>query len=336
MVPYFHKTDVDEAFYDHNIRSRIPSRIIDAHGHFSLPEHDVALTEKSHAVKWVLDSWTDMSYEDARGYASALFPKLSVDFVALPKPLRGVDTAGNNSYIAALIRDKGIRGLYTPLPEEDTAQIERKYISGGFCGFKPYPYMADAVIMGEVSIFEFMPKEQFALADKLKAAVLLHLPRAGRLADGNNISEIREILDRYPDIKLVLAHFGRCFQPMYFEKGLDLLGDDIKRLWFDTSAVISPDVYELAAGHLDRTRIIFGTDIPIMLWHGRYEWDDKGYYNICREDFVWNKHKYPDEEAGYTYYVYEQINNTLNAFEEDKDAVENIFHRNAENVYKGV
>ena len=68
----------------------------------------------------------------------------------------------------------------------------------------------------------------------------------------------------------------------------------------------------MAFARLDHRRIIYGTDLPMLLWHGKREWDEHGYHNLCREDFSRNKHKYPQGEAGYTYYLYEQFNNILN------------------------
>ena len=89
----------------------------------------------------------------------------------------------------------------------------------------------------------------------------------------------------------------------------------------------------LAAEHLDHRRILFGTDEPIFLWHGKREWDAAGYHNLCREDFRWNAHKYPEDEEHYTFFVYEQVKNILDAWAGDDEAVLDIFARNAEAVY---
>ena len=333
MYAYFHKTGLDEEYYERNLAYGLPDRIIDAHGHFNLPEHVAAVSPETIAGDWALECGLLMSYEDARHYTSVMFPGKEVDFVMLPWPLREADTEGNNAYVSSIIKNKGQRGLYTLRPEYPVEKVEKDYIKGGFCGFKPYPYMASAVKGAEVSIFDFMTHDHFRLANSLKAPVLMHLPRAGRLPDPDNISEIREILDRYPDVKLVVAHFGRCFQHEHFELAIGLLGEDVHRLWLDTAAVLNPKVYELAFKHLDHKRILYGTDIPIMLWHGTREWDEYGYHNLCREDFSWNTHKYPEDEEKYTYFIYEQINNMLKLIGGDREKIEDVFKRNAESVY---
>ncbi len=333
MYSYFHKTELDRMFYERHLRNRLPDTIIDAHAHFNLPEHVANISPQTVAGDWALECGLLMSYEDACSYISAMFPDQTWNFVALPWPLRDADTTGNNAYVSSLIKGHAQRGLYTVRPSYKPAEIEKAYLAGNFCGFKPYPYMASTVKGADVSIFDFMPHAQFELADRLHAAVLMHLPRAGRLPDPENISEIRTILNRYPNVRLVLAHFGRCFQHEYFQRGLDALGEDVNRLWFDCAAVLNPKVYELAWKRLDYRRILFGTDLPIFLWHGKREWDEKGYHNLCREDFSWNKHLYPQEEDSYTFFLYEQLNNILNIFGDDTEVLQHIFSKNAESVY---
>lgn len=334
MYDYFQKTPVDEEYYREHIKDRMPKTIVDSHAHFNLPEHIKNVTAKEIAEDWALESGMLMPYEDAQAYVSTLLPDQSVKFVCLPWPLKNADTVGNNQYIDSIVTSHGERGLFTNRPEYSVAYIEQAYQAGHFSGFKPYPYMASSIKGADISIFDFMPREQFALADRLDAAVLLHLPRAGRLPAEGNVREIREIVNSYPNVRLVIAHFGRCFCHEFFEEALDLLGDDIHRVYFDTAAVINPKVYRLAFDHLDYKRILFGTDIPIMLWHGRREWVNRSYINLCREAFSWNHHKYPAEEEGYTFIVYEQLNSLLNELDGDKAMAQAIFHDNALAVYK--
>jgi predicted TIM-barrel fold metal-dependent hydrolase len=334
MYSYFNKQENDVSFYRQNITARLPKTILDAHAHFNLPEHVKNISKEEIAADWALECGLQMSYEDAQHYTKAIFPDQSIRFVCVPWPLKNADTTANNQYIEDLVTRYGERGLFTNRPEYTTDYIEQAYRNGHYSGFKPYPYMACERKGAEISIFDFMPREHFALADRLGAAILLHLPRAGRLADKENIKEIRDIIDRYPNLRLVIAHFGRCFNHKVFARALDLLGSDANRVYFDTAAVINPDVYRLAFDHLDYRRILFGTDIPIMLWHGKREWEGEKYQNLCREDFSWNTHKYPQDEAGYTYVIYEQLNSLLNALGENNAVKQAVFYDNAAAVYR--
>lgn len=333
MYDYFHRTELDEAFYAEHLLPRMPREMIDAHAHFNLPAHVSRITKETIAGDWALECGLLMSYEDACAYYRTLFPDTIVHMTALPWPLREADTIANNDYVTRITRFPHVRGLMTVRPEYDASMIEKVFTEGGFSGFKPYPYMASAVKGAEVSIFDFMPHEQFALANRLHVPVLMHLPRAGRLPAPENVSEIRTILDRYPNVKLVIAHFGRCFNVEYFEQALVALGEDIHRVWFDTAAVLNPAVHHLAFEELDYHKILFGTDFPILLWHGKREWKNGTYTNLCRENFSWNKHLYPDDEKNYTYFVYEQIKNILDIIGNDEEKKRAVFFGNAKEVY---
>lgn len=334
MYTYFKKTELDNEFFIAHLQDRMPEQIIDAHAHFNRPEHVSNVSKEAIAGDWALECGLIMTFEDACSYTKIMFPDISWDFVALPWPLRDADTQANNDYISGLIKNDLLRGLYTLRPEYEISKIEQDYLGGLFSGFKPYPYMANATKGADISIFDFMPHEQFNLANELGATVLMHLPRAGRLPDPDNIAEIKTIVHQYPNIKLVLAHFGRCFQESYLKEGLDALGTDVNKVWFDCSAVLNPDIYRLAFKQIDHQRILFGTDLPIFLWHGKRVWDKSGYHNLCREDFSWNAHDDKEHENEYTFFVYEQINNILNSLGKQSNSIKSIFCENAKYVYK--
>jgi uncharacterized protein len=211
-------------------------------------------------------------------------------------------------------------------------------LEGGFCGFKPYPYLASDIKDDEISLFDCVTKPQLKVLDRHKKALLLHLPRRGRLADPDNIREILAILDAFPGITVVLAHFGRCFSLSQFEKGMELLGSAKDRVFFDTAAVADAAVYRAAFDTLDWKKIVYGSDMPIFLWHGRIDWTDAGTQIYCREDFAWNLHaEGPEEEAKYTLYMYGQIAHTVEAMRDagaNLGDFENVFYRNAVTAYK--
>jgi uncharacterized protein len=337
MLEYFKKEQHDVRFYEEFIKDRLPTKIVDAHTHLNLPEHVTNISEAAIKGDWALECGLVMTDEDSIHYYDTLFPDTSVDNIIFPWPLVEADIKGNNEYISSLIAGKNKCGLMTIRPEWHVDYIESEYIKGGFSGFKPYPYFASSLKGADVSIFDFMPKEHFKLADKLNASVLMHLPRSGRLAADGNISEICTIIEMYPNIKLVLAHIGRCFNLKPLKQGLAKLGDSVAELYFDTAAVMNPQVLEFTFDHLSENQILFGTDFPILLWHGKREWSDTKYFNLCKEDFSWNTHKYPDQEDQYTFFVYEQIKNILDVIFRSgngKELAQKVFFQNAIDVYK--
>jgi predicted TIM-barrel fold metal-dependent hydrolase len=196
-----------------------------------------------------------------------------------PAPGSEADLTANNRYLAA----KPAQGLLAPFmavcPEWDPETVERDLLEGGFVGFKPYGDMVSGVKGASLSIFDFLERHGRAL--------LLHLPRRERIADPGNVRELREILRRYPRVPVIVAHLGRSLCPHYLREGLRLLGPDARNLYFDTSAVINPATYELVFERLSPERILFGSDLPILFWHGRRTWTEREYRNLCREPFSW-------------------------------------------------
>jgi predicted TIM-barrel fold metal-dependent hydrolase len=315
MHPYFVRTDLDEAFYAEHIRERLPRRIFDIHVHLNLPEHVRQVPEERWLSDWALESGHLLPVEDAYTCAAELFPQTEYRIAGFPWPIREADLQANNHYLARA-RQKGlVTPFMTVRPEWDLQWIEQTLIGDSFVGFKPYPDMVSGLKGAEMSIFDFLPHEQWALLDKHRKAVMLHLPRRERLADRNNIRELLEARQRYPQVNIIIAHFGRSFCPYYLKEGLDLLSDP-ELFFFDTTAVINPEVYDLAFSEIPIDRILFGSDMPILFWHGRRSWTQKEYHNFCREPFSWvTEHEAPEVENRYTLFLYEQMKNILDAMD---------------------
>ena len=336
--PYIERTPLDAAFYAEHLRPRLPARIFDVHVHLNLPEHLALVPEERWRSDWALESGHLLPVEDAYTCARELFPDARYAIAGMPWPIREADLAANNRYLAA----KRAQGLVAPFmavrPEWDPEAVERDLVDGGFAGFKPYGDMVSGVKGASLSIFDFLPRRQLEILERHGRALLLYLPRRERVADPDNVRELREILRRYPRVPVIVAHLGRSFCPYYLREGLRLLGPDARDLYFDTSAVINPETFELAFGELPVERILFGTDMPILLWHGRRTWTQREYRNLCREPFSWNQRREsPEVEATYSLFLYEQMKAVLDACDrhhlrpEQKDG---LFWANARRVLK--
>lgn len=329
--------DNDRHFFAEIIAPRLPDRLIDAHLHINLPEHVSGVTAEAIADDWALQCGHVLPIETAQANNRMLYPGRSMDVLALPFPLAEADMAANNAYLAERFVGMGGHALMTVRPEWDSEQVEEAFLRGGFSGFKPYVTLAQGVAEEELRIFDFMPPRFFDIAERHHTAVLIHLPRRERLADDDNVRDLRSIVERWPNVRLVLAHLGRCFNPCFLREGLDKLGDTVQRLWFDTAAVINPEVYRLALERISMDRILFGTDQPVLLWHGRREWTERSYRNLCREDFPWNDHPYPEREAAYVLFLYEQLKAILDAIDGIDGRMETrrrIFRDNAVQAYR--
>jgi len=103
----------------------------------------------------------------------------------------------------------------------------------------------------DVSIFTFLPYSHLRAVDELGKIVLLHLPRRERLRDKDNIREIKEIRQKHPRIKLILAQIGRSYCPSFAREGLKYFRDD-NGIFFDVAAVLNPEVYKIALNEIKK------------------------------------------------------------------------------------
>jgi hypothetical protein len=78
--------------------------------------------------------------------------------------------------------------------------------------------------------------------------------------------------------------------------------------------------------------------MPITLWHGKREWTERDYVNICRENFTWKKiYRSKEEEARYTVFLYEEVRSILDMIDKKNlgdEAKNKIFFENAMKALK--
>ena len=85
---------------------------------------------------------------------------------------------------------------------------------------------------------------------------------------------------------------------------------------FDTTAVINPEVYNIAFSEIPVENILYGSDMHVLMWRGKRAWTEKGYENLTSENFSWNTNRRsPEEEAAYTIFLYEQMKAMLDAMD---------------------
>jgi len=330
-VNYFKKDDLDIEFYDKYIRDRIPKKIIDMHVHISKNEYMVnaIIDQKS----WASQCNSRMEIEDYYDYAKVFYPDSELFINALPAVTKGMDIDGNNKYISDLkSAGKVLFNHMLPDPRWSPEHTEQVLIDGNFDGFKPYPDFVSGARGSEIGLFEFLTHDQWSILNEHKKSMVLHLPRAGRFPDDNNINELKTVREKYPDIKLIIAHCGRSYSMYYIEETYKKLGSLMNEFYYDLAAVLNPGVLEFMLKHVSHNLIMYGTDLPIFLWHGRRRWTYTDYFNLVREDFKFNTHEEGAEaEAKYTFFLYEQLKNILDTIDKfgDEKLRNKIFYCNA-------
>lgn len=106
------------------------------------------------------------------------------------------------------------------------------------------------------------------VADAEGWVITLHVVRSRAVADPSNLHWIRRYCERYPNMKLILAHSARGFQPAHNLEGLPRL-EGLENLYFDTSANCEPLAHQAIIRIMGYHKLMYGTDLPVSHLRGR-------------------------------------------------------------------
>lgn len=336
-MPLFDVTDHDRAIYENQIRDFVPDKIIDIHTHvwkqcFAID----GVQSDSRSVTWPAKVAAQNAAEDLLETYSLMFPGKSVTPLIFAFPDRMYDIGKSNAYTAELIQSHHLPALMLVSPEMSNGFIEDEIKKHGFRGVKVYQNFAPEYIpVAEIRIFDFLPRRQLALFDRLGCIVMLHIPRNGRIGDAVNLHQMIEIDAAYPNIKVIIAHIGRAY-------ALEDLGDSMemlrqtKNLLFDFSANTNAAVLTKAIDTFGPRRLLFGSDLPILRMRMRRITEGGRYINIVPKglygDVSADKNMRETVGEQLTFFMYEEILAIKKACEStrlSREEIHMLFYGNA-------
>jgi glutamate-1-semialdehyde 2,1-aminomutase len=263
-------TDADRDMIVREVEPFLPDRIFDAHAHLFRAEHyapgtrpaqldgnpdELGLSEYLRLIDWI----------HPRGRtAGGLFFGLA--FTG--------DRAANNAFVAVEVAQGRERGLATygqmiVAPGDNPERVRELLGRGRFVGLKCYHTMAQ--VDGptwHAPIEAYLPEPLVQLADEEGLSITLHMVRDRALADPANQQAIRRYCERYPNMRLILAHAGRGFNPWHTIEGVGSLRG-LGNVWFDTSAVTEAGAFEAIVDTFGHERLLYGSDFYISHLRGR-------------------------------------------------------------------
>lgn len=254
--------DVDRDFFERELASFLPDRIFDAHTHlwreqfvgWSVPggPPDVGLTEYVALMDDLHPGRT----------TKALF----IPFVTADKKEQALAA---NEWVAEQIRDDPqCRGLFFITPDDDPEWVREHVRRLGLHGLKCYHTMAPVNPTWNADISQFLPEALVKVADQEGWVITLHMVKSRAVADPANLACIRHYCETYPNMKLILAHSARGFQPAHNLEGLPKLAG-LDNLYFDTSANCEPVAHQAIIRILGHDKLLYGTDLPVSHQRGR-------------------------------------------------------------------
>ena len=255
-------SDYDREFFSKEINSFLPDRVFDAHTHIWRKEF----------VDWSIRGGPDdVGYEEYRQLMSDLHPGRHAAGLFLPsvKITENGSFDHQNKWVAENVSSSAdCRGMFFVRPDDDPEWVRQEVKRLGLHGLKCYHTMASVNPTWEADIPDYLPEQLVKVANEENWAITLHMVKSRAVADPGNIHWIRHYCQTYPNMRLILAHSARGFQPAHNLEGLpQLTGFD--NLYCDTSANCEPMAHQAVIRFLGHEKLMYGTDLPVCHMRGK-------------------------------------------------------------------
>lgn len=253
---------VDREFYERELSGFLPDRVFDAHCHLWL-EQDVSFR---------IPGFTgDVGAEAYETFMNDLHPGRTRGalFLSFASPGQPDGRTRMNQFIAReTARRSTYRGEFFVTPQDDPEWVRQEVRRLGLHGLKCYHTFAARRPTWEADIPEFLPEPLVRVAHDESWVITLHLVKSRAVADPSNLHWIRYYCETYPQMKLILAHSARGFQPAHNLEGLASLAG-LDNLYFDTSANCEPLAHQAILRLIGHRKLMYGSDLPVSHLRGR-------------------------------------------------------------------
>ena len=310
----FEVNDYDRYIYETELKDFLPHHILDVHTHVYLEKNEPK--PKAGAVKrtvtWPSLVAKDDPIEDLQETYRLMFPDKQVEALIFGHKGR---IPAQNEYIVESMKKTGWPGLYFSAPEQTADEVEAEIRKGGFVGIKSYLSLSPEYLpVSEIRIFDFFPPHQLERMNEMGAIVMLHIPRNGRLKDPVNLAQIIEIREKYPDIRLIIAHIGRAYCEYDVGEAFDILDRTGLEFTWDFTANCCEYAITECLRHAGPKNLMFGTDMPILRMRTHRIEENNTYINLVPPGMYGDPSQDPhlrevSEEEGkkITFFCYEEL-----------------------------
>jgi len=261
-----------------------------------------------------------------------LFPKKEVDCVSFPFPFRETHIEKANNYILGFSNPFILGDIYNP--KKTIKLLENKKVKG----LKVY-YDFVKKDYKDIIISDFLPEVFLEKLNSLKKPLMLHVPGSS-INEAKNISELIRISKDFPNLKIILAHIGRCSTKKDLVESLSTI-KNLTNIVLDTSTITSAEAFEEAIKIFGVNRILYGSDSPYSNTNGRIINVPGKIKNpfITQKVFPWTlpylRKWYLQNKPELTFLVYHQLDAMRKASKKlrlGKEDIERIFYKNAKKL----
>ena len=258
-------TDQDRELFRRELDGFVPGSIFDAHVHLYkvdyFPQDDVP--KGLLAGPRVVDADVYLDHMDE------MLPGRTIRGLVFPFPRAGLRMAEANRFAAEEAgRIPNSRAQMMVAPGDDPEMIRETVRSLGLSGLKCYHLYSPVRPTFESPIEAFLPEEQVRVAHEEKLSITLHIVKPRSLADPENQRTLRRYAETYPDMRLILAHAARGFNPHHTAEGIGSLAG-LPNVYFDTGAVTDYGAIEAIVQTIGHHAVLYGSDFPVSHTRGR-------------------------------------------------------------------
>lgn len=244
-------------FFENELDSFVPDRVFDAHAHLCHPDF-LDMTIQGIPKSFGRDEffyWID-----------CLHPGREVAAYFLPfvwPYTQNCNISASNAWVSQhTSTSKNCYGALYVRAQDDPEWVRQEVKRLGLKGLKCYYSTAQIANPWEAELPEYLPEPLVRVADQEGWVITVHLVKSKAVADPGNIYWIRKYCKSFPNMKLILAHSARGFQPGNNLEGLgQLVG--LENLFFDTSANCECFAHEVVLKLFGYKKLLYGSDSPI-------------------------------------------------------------------------
>ena len=334
----YNKDYYDIEVYEEELMDFLPENTVDSHAHIWRIEDD-EYDRSKFPRKWTNRVAAECPIEDLLKTYEDFFPKKRVVPVVFGNSV--VRCSEHNDYVKSVIKRYNFPALFWTKYEMSDEYLEEQVIENNFQGLKPYlGGCKQGVIPDEADIYDFLPHNHLKIADKHGWKVVLHISKKDRLKNKSNLSTILDIEQKYPNVKLIVAHIGRAYALEDLGNAFKILSGT-KNILFDFSANTNSEVITKCIETVGVNRIMFGTDLPIAKMKMKRIVENGNYVNIIPRgiygDVSNDVHMRETDSKEITNFTYEIVRAFKRSCEDlslSKKDIQDIMCNNACNLYK--
>ena len=334
----------------------MPDRFFDTHEHIS-PESMVGQMDEERK-RSALTTYIGMEWEELLQLYADMYPGKDPRYVVgFGFVIHELDVRKANSYVLHKAKnDPRLLPMLLATPRDPNAlhigYEEAQKLGVKVYGIKPYFDFADKpghFTARDVELEDFVTTDMLEFCNRHSMVLILHTCDIGMGSPALR-EKIQNILDTYPNLKLILAHMGRFYVKEEFFDFLNsgfLEKNKDKPFWFDVSSVTEEEVFMRALAREDMIpRLLFAADHPFGLIPGIEMYSESmGGIFLTRDEYPWSDGKmleqFEEERKQLTYNNYhclKALKDALHANISDPEklhnAKEDIFYRNACRVFQ--